>query len=736
MPKLLDDRLSSPADKLAPFEFHGLGLDRSREQAAGDCPFCRREGKFFVSTATGQWDCKVCGERGNVWTFLRALHKISDEKTGNEDVDALAAERGLLHPETLLAWGACRSALTGDWLLPGWGADGKLCQLYRWVGGGGRMRLLPTPGLGHRLFGVAGLDSGKPEVLVCEGPWDGMALWEALRVAKDTGKGLRHTAAEGSSLLAGRGVVAVPSCSVFAESWLPLFAGKRAILLYDSDHPREANGKTIDPAGWAGMRRAAGLLAGVAKEVHCVTWGSDGYDPNKKSGWDVRDALTAGKTPAERVARLEELLALVKPVPEGWLKAAARAGGGGGELECLPCRDWRTLTDSWRKALSWTPGLGRALAVMLASVTSTESVGDQLWVKIVGPPSSGKTILCEALSVARRYVYPKDTMTGLFSGYQTDRDGSEDLGMVLKLKNKTLVIKDGDTVLQLPNKDQILSQYRAFYDRAVRTQYRNRMSRDYEDINTTFILCGTESLRTLDSSELGERLLDCVICDRLDPELEDAIALRKLRQAERELVLRADGKPETRDGPEMVEAKRLTGGYVIWLRENAQDLLSGLEDIDDSVAARLVALGTFVAFMRSRPSKRQEETAQRELSFRLVSQHLRLAKCLAVVLNRRGVDGAVMDLVRAVALDTARGRTLELVKRMRRAGEAGAETRALAASTGQSEDKERGLLRFLSRIGAIESFRPVIANVRAAPRWRLTRRMETLCRKVESDAKD
>ena len=65
----------------------------------------------------------------------------------------------------------------------------------------------------------------------------------------------------------GASVLAVPGCSTFFESWLPLFAGKRVRLMYDSDHPRQhpKTGQAIPPGGFEGMRRVAGVMA-AAKE--------------------------------------------------------------------------------------------------------------------------------------------------------------------------------------------------------------------------------------------------------------------------------------------------------------------------------------------------------------------------------------------------------------------------------------------------------------------------------------
>ncbi len=53
MPKVIDKPRG-----LRPFLAHGVDLqwNEGEEQAHGDCPFCDREGRFFVNKETGQWD--------------------------------------------------------------------------------------------------------------------------------------------------------------------------------------------------------------------------------------------------------------------------------------------------------------------------------------------------------------------------------------------------------------------------------------------------------------------------------------------------------------------------------------------------------------------------------------------------------------------------------------------------------------------------------------------------------
>lgn len=702
--------MSEVPKALKPYLFHGVELDWSSgsKNAKGDCPFCGKVGKFGVNTEDGRYGCFSCdggtegGKGGNVLTFLRALWSVSFDATSAAAIQELAAERKV-SPDALIAWGVAKSITTADWIVPGHSADSSrsIGQLYRYALSQGKRRLLATPGVPIRMFGLTEWNKSAETVYVCEGPWDGMALWDALRTAKQTDEGLVETSNRKSSLLATAAVVSVPGCGSFQKPWASFINGRKVVLMFDNDHPTEKNPV---PPSLAGATRTASMLKG---DVSALRWGPEGYNKHLPNGYDVRDHLSSGQG-------LTTLLNMVEP-----LSKSANVAAGGDETAdlCLECPDWKTLINAWRRALKWTPGLELALSAMLASVVSTKTAGDQLWVKVVGPPACGKSTLCEALSTARRYVEAKSTIRGFHSGFGEE---GEDNSLLSRVRDKTLVIKDGDTLLQSPNLGQILSEARDIYDRVSRTHYRNRNSRSYEGVNLTMILCGTSSLRSIDQSELGERFLDCVIMDRIDEDLEDEILWRKINRVQDEIRLEATGDNPTAASPDMLQAMGLTGGYVNLLRETAVQRFAELEDLDDVAKKRLKSLGKFVAIMRARPSLKQEEVAEREFAARLVSQLARMAMCLAVVTNRPRVDGYVLERVSRIAFDTARGVTMALASRLREAGSAAG---PLALRTGQKDETTRKLLRFLGKIDVVETYK---VKDSGSVHWRLTGRFAQL----------
>jgi hypothetical protein len=297
-------------------------------------------------------------------------------------------------------------------------------------------------------------------------------------------------------------------------------------------------------------------------------------------------------------------------------------------------------------------------------------------------------------------------------------------------------VNDGDTLLKLPNREQVLSQLRAYYGRNLRASYGNKMSQDHEGYNTTLIICGTAALRQLDASELGERFLDCVIMENIDEDLEDEILQRVALRAARNTGVTANGSAATRYDPDLAHAMRLTGGYVEYLRRRGPDLVGAVATPGEALR-RCVRYGKFVSYMRARPSTHQDETAEREFAARLVSQVVRLAKCLAAVLGRRSLDDEVMRRVRLVALDTARGRTLRLVRHLYRAGEVGLERRELEAGTGETPVKLQELLQFLHHIRVARRYRPTgqDGKVSYKYRWRLAPRLRALYAQVAAGGK-
>jgi hypothetical protein len=297
----------------------------------------------------------------------------------------------------------------------------------------------------------------------------------------------------------------------------------------------------------------------------------------------------------------------------------------------------------------------------------------------------------------------------------------DDLPLADLVKGKTLGTKDGDTLLKAPNLQQILSEARALYDKVSRTTYRNFVNREYMGHRMTWHLAGTSALREIDDSELGARFLDVVVMDKIEDEFETEVGWRAAQQEARNMLHLSDGTPESQHPEEVAVAMALTGGYLDFLRTNALELAQRVK-INDRVLERCNQFGKFTAFMRARAG-RDGENAEREFSARLVKQLTRLAISQAVVLNKEEVDEEVLARVHKVVIDTSRGHTLDLMRVLSPMPQ-GCEVRAMTMLCNQTDDKMRTHLRFLRRIGIVETD----VNHR---RWRVVPRFNKLYKEVD-----
>lgn len=715
-------------DALKPFEFHGLALTHKEGQSEVrvDCVWCGKAGKLYVNAESGQYHCKSCNESGNAYTFMRRLWETAPTHSGR--VSALAEEKGL-SVESLIRFGVRENPISGDVVCPGFDAHGKVNQLYRWTWNpvGERHYWNMAKGTNHWLLGVEGFDHDRQTVYVCEALWDGCALWDLLGRVRRTENGV-YLPSDGieDSLLADANVVAVPSCAGFSDQWCELFAGKRVYFLYDNDHPD----KVGRLGAMEGTKHAVGKLAVCEHPpaaMHWLRWGEDGYAPDLKSGYDLRDLLAGDDE--EKVRGLDFLFSHLEPVPTDWVETAKKKGKP--VEEPIACSRWDALVETCGKALYFHAGMRKGLAVMLAAAASVEIGADQLWVKFVGPPSSGKTTLADGLLIARKYSTLISILTGLHSGYKgSAEEGDKDYSVMARVKGKAAIIKDGDTLLTTENRAKTLSDLRDAYDRFTTTHYKNGVNREYKDHPFVLLVFGTSSLRQLDNSEMGQRMLDCVVLDGIDEKVESEIIESKKRRIRQIMQTQSTANGDRIEGKDLMVAKRMVGGYLIYLRENIKYLVEQIHP-SDAALDEIESLAKFVAIFRARPSTVQKEEESRELGGRLFDQLAKLAYCLAAVLNKTKFDAEVMGYVRQIAMDTCRGKTLNMARALYKIPQ-GKDVNSLGIMLGIPSQELRPLLIFLNRIDIMEPFvsKGRVGLGASSNKWRLTDSARKLYKKV------
>jgi len=225
-------------------------------QVNGDCPSCKKEKHFYASVETGQFDCKLCGIKGNAVTYLKD-YEHKDNKAiaeclksyginGNDSVSGascskvphkqfdedlieryvanlsdaklkeLSEERGL--PEEVLKKYKIGINEKDEFTLPVYDAEGRIRDIRRRKIGGDT---ISSAGAEVVLFGIQDLLSSN-RIFITEGEWSKMALE-----------------------VQGYPSVGVPGASVFKDEWVNYFKDKEVHIVYDLDSGGENGTKKL-----------------------------------------------------------------------------------------------------------------------------------------------------------------------------------------------------------------------------------------------------------------------------------------------------------------------------------------------------------------------------------------------------------------------------------------------------------------------------------------------------------
>jgi hypothetical protein len=682
--------MTQAPEKLRPYEFHGITLDwKDKEWALGTCPFCLKNNHFFVKVEDGRMKCQRCMAEGNVYTFLAMLHETSFTKTTQQDYEKLAQWKGV-SVESLRTFELAKSIITNEWIVPAHNTKGVLSNLYRYVNVAGDIwALRGTPTCKIHPFGLAEYrrQPAKSKLAVNEGLWDGCAMYDALTTHRDAGKGKLIKSSDPAKVLyASTAILAAPGANNFQLEWFEYLDGKEVDLLFDNDHPKlypadhekagelmVVRGKHVRP-GWDGMERIRSLLCKSAKQpirLRTLHWHTDGgHNPDLPDGWDVRDHLTTHlprDAEAKGVPRgfplgLAGLLAMLKEVSfTSPTKAAAQEEP---KVKPIERTSFDELCQDYEKVYHFTQNIKDTLAIMLAAILSTEAEKtNHLWLRVIGPPGSLKSTLAEAVSAAREWVMPKSVITGFHSGFVDPSGSGETASLIPKYNNHTVVMKDADTLSNSPNRDQILRELRDLYDGTSRSEYRNKTGDDFENIRMTFILCGTDSLRALNRTFLGERFLDCEIVSR--DETDNGLYLK--RSIKNTYASLLDGfqpiaDEDKADAPEFI--KQVTYGFIKYLKENLKTF--PIPRLSSDRELHLEAMGQFVAKMRARLQKTDDPIYKPRTEFgtRICSQLTKMGFFLALVLGHDEYDDEIVRLLLKIVNDTSMGFQYEIVSQL------------------------------------------------------------------------
>jgi len=586
--------------KLRPLLFHGLQIRRvTEEQAQGDCPFCGKPRHFYVNPANGKWDCKRCGRKGNIYSFLRQWYEFCLSETPETAYKELSEERSI-PVEAFAHWQLARDP-QGRWLFPVHNLDGRLVNLHLREQSGSP--ILSTPGCKLHLIGEQNIPSSMPDspVYICEGFWDTYALSWAVRRGSQPAL-----------------VLGVPGAQVFKPEWSEWLARRDVKLLYDND-----------PAG------ARGMSSMCLKLTHSRLWVIR-WPAGLSEGYDISDYVKSRRRAPVKL--LKELERMLVPFTSQEGKKA---------VHTRPSKppSLKKVLNTYRKYLHLDPVMEDAIKVMFACVLSIKVPGDPLWLFLVGPPGAGKTVVLRCLE-AVPYCHFESTLTphSLISGWRTP-DGSDPSLIKLLADDKVLVIKDYTAIKSMPvgEQEEIYGLLRDAYDGRIDKVFGHLGPRQYT-CHFGIVAGVTDVIYGDERATLGERFLKCAF---IGPEHASE---KHIRAAMRTIQSQADWEDRLRQitadflDRDLSRVPKIPGWW--------EDRIIALSQVVAYLRAGVIRRGGEL-ISRPRP----------EIGTRLAKQLVKLSQLLTVILETRGrITKEVCRLVTKVGLDTVAGWNQEIIR--------------------------------------------------------------------------
>jgi len=633
------------------FTRHGVELSDTGSNWIGDCPFCAKEEHFFVDEKTGRWDCKYCQEEGNQVTFLTKIADVYRADMPNSELARLARIRRL-PVAAFRRWGFGYSG--GEWMLPVWSEKNTVRDIRRYNG----QKMMSTDFCDLQLLGARELAVSQPgqRVWVCEGEWDAIALrWL-----------LDNTTSKYDI------VVALPGAKSMQDKWVKLFEKREVILCFDNDDP-----------GDKGAVKTATMLGSTPKNVLFLNWPED--LPN---GWDLNDQISdwiESKIPYNR--QLQGILALLRPYHRHSVPAPEKPV----DPASVDPGTFDDVLAVFRRWVKTNPDFEDGLAIALATCLANDVPGDPLWMYIVGPPSSGKTLILLSLSTSERTHFESTfTAASLVSGFNTNPDPS----LIPQLNGKCAVFKDGTELLTIhPDaRREAYSTLRGAYDGQVSKPFGNGIRRVYKDLHFNMLIGITPAIHGDNQATMGERFLKYEMREKME-EAGDKIRravgnLEKKQQMEEELaaaserfLLRQVNPNEFRPIPE------------VWLN-------------------KLVALAQILSMLRATVDR--ESFGDRDIKYRpthesgtrVAIQLAKLGKLLCVVYNKPEVDATIYRMMRRVAMDSSIGYHVDLVRSLMRTGNRGLTVAQIGEIAGMNRSLLTKKLEDLEQLRIVYRVRP------------------------------
>ena len=581
----------------------------SGNQVTGNCVICNNDSKFFINPEKKMWDCKTCGKAGGFQTILKETSKAF-KKNFKGKQERLARDRQL--PSSVFkSHGMGYNPANGSYVLPIMAVNGSDIwdvRIYK------NKKFMSLSGCTVGLFGWDEIDDSDL-IYITEGEWDKMALEIML---------------EENDIAAT--VLSVPGAQTFKREWVEYFEKKKVVLCYDADEP-----------GRKGAFKAGTMIKSVAKSVEYLVWPED-----QKDGYDLRDWFVDNETKIKsRWKRLSKLIGKEPPHVEGEVHVAEMQDAldpldGEYVLRSVIHKaydKWLYLYDT------------EVLDVMYGTIIANRLEGDPIWLFMVAPPGGTKTELINSVSYAPNIITTSSlTPRSLVSG--ANIAGGGDPSLIPKLNNRTLLVKDFTTILNMNQllRDEIFGILRDAYDGKTEKDFGNGVRRSYK--SKFGLISGVTpaiDVYTEGNSSLGERFL------RYDIPIPKAAKLRA----------------------KFLEKAELNAGKENAMREELSELgtavlsydFKDVPEVPKEIKVKLISLAQFVSLMRgtvvrNKYSGEATHQAFSELGTRLVKQFTKFMFGVGMYRNIRLISDAEYRIVCRMGMSTIPKKMELVVKAM------------------------------------------------------------------------
>ena len=556
-----------------------------------------------MSKAKGMYHCKVCGAKGNGYTFLTELHEQCFEATEQKQFNDLAKKRSL-SANTLKREKIAFDSATKRWLIPIQNGSAHLANLLTYDPSIKSHSTRSTANCARHFYRANKIAETGP-IYVCEGEWDALALLSLME------RGNIH----------GNNVVAVPGAETFKKEWIQYLKGRDVVLLYDNDS-----------SGQDGKAKVIDLIKDEVASLRSVHWPTS--LPEK---YDIRD-FVAEKMRSPKAAWKN----LQKMITEETKKSKPT----------IRRTSFNSVLKDFESILHMTQSMKDSLLISLASVISTRMKGDPLWLYLVGPAGCGKSTLLQSFQGAMNCVFrSKLTATSFVSGMKQD-DGS-DPSLLAQLNDQTLLIKDFTAIKSMPIvvQEHLYGILRDAYDGNVLVEYGNGVKRNYPEVHFSIIAGITDVVHGDSRAALGERFLKV----EMIPSHEEYDQEAQIRASISNVIKQVEAEKQLKDSME---------AFIYHLNKSFDD--SKLPIVPSWVIDRVVSLCQIVGLLRSTVLReRSDDMSYRprpEIGTRIANQLIKLGTAIAYVMGKKQIDKKIYQIMEDVAFSTAYGWHADITK--------------------------------------------------------------------------